>query len=102
MGKIHPHMTNVLILSPLWVDVLLVTGKHLCKAFFVAAFCFSRHFIKWSLSQKKWVLLLKSVWRLHSKAVGGFKDKYSYFGKREEKKSNIFDLKNNNNNNNPN
>lgn len=81
-------MTNVLILSRLWVDVLLVTGKHLCKAFFVAAFCFSRHFIKWSLSQK-WVLLLKSVWRLHSKAVGGFKDKYSYFGGKEKKIKNL-------------
>lgn len=38
MGKIHPHMTNVLMLSLLWVDVLLVTEEHLCKAFFVAAF----------------------------------------------------------------
>lgn len=89
MGKIHPHMTNVLTLSLLWVDVLLVTGKHLCKAFFVAALCFSRHFIKRSLSQKKWVLLLKSVWRLHSKAVGGFKDKYSYFGEKGEKYQNL-------------
>lgn len=93
MGKIHPRMTTVLILSLLWVDVLLVTGKHLCKAFFVAAFCFSRHFIKWSLSQKKWVLLLKSVWRLHSKAVGGFKDKYSYFGEKNLKKKKLTSLK---------
>lgn len=38
MGKIHPRMTNVLILSLLWVDVLLVTGKHLCKAFLLLLF----------------------------------------------------------------
>lgn len=72
-------MTNVLTLAQIWVDVLLVTEKHLCKSFFVAVvLCFPRHFIKWSLSQTQWVSLLKSVWRLHSKAPVRLEDKYPH------------------------